>query len=186
MRINWSGVFLGGLLALLISDGLRAADDAKPEAGFTALLNGKDLTGWKLKKGGDSLDGKAEVAKGRFKVTDGILVIDPKPGGDITIETAKEIGNNSHIKFEFLPANGCNNDLFFLGLKFDIKKEDVKNLKWDEWNEFEIVADGDKVEFKCNGQTQRTANTKVEKSTLGVRAELGPMQIRKMRVKQGK
>ena len=56
---------------------LAAGDDFKPEPGFTSLFNGKDLTGWKTKKGGDSLDGKAEAYGNRFKVAQGKIVIDP-------------------------------------------------------------------------------------------------------------
>jgi hypothetical protein len=47
------------------------------------------------------------------------------------------------------------------------------------------VVAGGKVEFKNNGEAARTATTKVEKSTLGIRAEFGPMQVRRLRVKPG-
>ena len=70
------------------------------------------------------------------------------------------------------------------GQKFDIKS-DIKGYKEDVWNEFEITLTGTKVEFKCNGEVARMANTKVEKSVFGVRAEFGPIQIRKLRVKGG-
>lgn len=184
MRVLSSGLFLAGLFLLASSPAPSAADDFKLEEGFTLLFNGKDLNGWKTKKG-DSLDDKTDAFGQRFKVKDGILVIDPKVKGDVIIETAKALGKDVHIKFEFLPGEGCNNDLFFRGLKFDIKKGDVKNLKNDEWNTFEIIAEGDKVVFKNNGEVQKTGTTKVDKSPLGVRAELGPIQIRRMRVKEG-
>ena len=67
----------------------------------------------------------------------------------------------------------------------DIKKPDVK-FKDDEWNDFEIIVTGKKAEFKCNGETLKTLDVKQEKSPLGLRAELGPVQIRHFRIKEGK
>lgn len=181
MRSLSCAVLLGGL-GILVARG-AAAEDFKPEPGFALLFNGKDLDGWAT-KGGESLDGKTEAANGRFKVVDGVLVLDPKVRGDVTINTAKKLGKDVHIKFEFLPGPGCNNDLFFRGLKFDIRKGDVKNMKEGEWNELEIVVRGDRAEFRCNGQVLRTAAVKAASSPLGVRAEFGPIQIRRLRAKE--
>lgn len=176
------------LCCLVLTAAGAPADDFKPEPGFEPLLKGDALDGWRTKaakgKESDKLDGKAEAFGGRFKLTAGTLTIDPKVKGDVTIETAKEFAGDATIRFEFNPGKGCNNDLFFRGQKFDLKA-DVKGLKEGAWNEFEIVLSGTKVEFKCNGEVARTATTKVEKSTFGVRAEFGPVQIRKLRVKGG-
>jgi len=172
-------------LALLAEGRTAAADDFRPEEGFTLLFNGKDLTGWKLRKGGQALDGQTEAAGKRFVCTDGKLVIDPKVKGDLILETAKEFGKDVHLKFEFLPGPGCNNDLFFRGTKFDLKKGDVKNLKEGEWNEFEIVVQGSDVEFRCNQEKLKTVKTKSESSNLGIRAEFGPIEIRRLRIKAG-
>src|SRR5256885_6581569 len=114
---------LTSTLVVLISVHATRGDDFKPEDGFTLLFNGKDLTGWKTTKG-ESLDGKTEAYNGRFKAADGVLTIDPKVKGDVRIETQKEFGKDVHIKFDFLPGEGCNNDLFLRGLKFDLKKPD--------------------------------------------------------------
>lgn len=185
MRLLSCGLLLAGLTLLVANSPGAGADDFKLEPGFNLLFNGKDLSGWKTKKGGESLDGKTESADKRFKAADGKLVIDEKVKGDVVIDTAKEFAKDVHIKFDFLPGPGCNNDLFIRGLKFDLKKPDVKNLKEGDWNEFEIIIKGDKAEFKNNGETQRSDTTKNASSPLGVRAERGPMQIRRLRVKEG-
>jgi hypothetical protein len=87
---------------------MAGADDFKPEEGFTLLFNGKThrLEG----AGGASLDGKTEAADGRFKVADGILVVDVKVKGDVTIDSDMTFGKDVHIKFDFPPGAGCNND----------------------------------------------------------------------------
>src|SRR5262245_36418998 len=91
---------LAGLAAPLPA---YAADDFKLEPGFSLLLNGKDLTGWKQMKDGTVLDGKTEAYGKRFVVTDGKLVIDPSVKGDVRIETAKSFDKDVTIKFEFKP-----------------------------------------------------------------------------------
>jgi hypothetical protein len=178
MRSTLATLFL--VLALVAP--AAAADDFKPEAGFTLLFNGKNLDGWKTKPG-EALDGKAEAFAGRFKVADGAISIDPKVKGDVIINTTAEWARDAHIKFDFLPGPGCNNDLYIRGLKFDLKKPDVKNMKEGEWNEFEIVIQGDRAEFRCNGELLKTMTAKPGATPLGVRAEFGPMQIRRLRVK---
>lgn len=166
-------------------------DDFKLEAGFTPLFNGKNLDGWKTRKGGEALDGKTEAYKGRFKVAagsvkDGKLVIDPKVRGDVIIDTVREFAGDVHIKFEFLPGDGCNNDLFIRGLKFDLVKQQVKGMKLGEWNQFEIVIKDKKAEFLCNGQVARVQTVKNASSVLGVRAEFGSIEIRRLRAKTEK
>lgn len=170
------------LSVLVLTRCAAAGEDFKPEPGFVLLLNGKNLDGWKTKSG-ESLDGKTEAFKGRFKVMDGKLVIDPKVKGDVTIESAKVFKGDVHIKFDFLPGPGCNNDLFLRGIKFDIRKG-LKAMKDGEWNEFEILVKGDKAEFKCNGVVERSAAAKASSSPLGIRAEYGPIEIRRLRAKE--
>jgi hypothetical protein len=158
----------------------RAAE--KEEEGFTSLFNGKDLTGWKT-KAGESLEGKTEFSQKRFRVMDEMLVIDEKVKGDVTIFTVKEFKGDVHLKFEFRPGPGCNNDILFRGLKFDIKKEGVKDLKEGQWHELEIVVKGNTAEVKCNGETMRTANVKPS-GNLGLRAEYFGITFRKLRIKE--
>lgn len=185
MRWLSGGLLLMTLAYLGMPGRGTAAEDFKPEAGYTLLFNGKDLTGWKQKTGGDMLEGKMEAYKGRFKVKDGLLVIDPSVKGDVRIETVKPLSRDLTIKFEYFPDAKCNNDLFLLGSKFDLTKSNVKNLKEGEWNQFEILAKDGKIEFKNNGEVQRTEKIKSDKPTvLEIRAEFGAIQIRRLRVKE--
>jgi len=177
-------------VVLLLSAGVVvAADDFKPEPGFTLLLNGKDLDGWQTQTGKkEPLDGKTEAFKGRFKVKDGELVIDPSVKGDVRIETKHQFGQTVTIRFEFKPDEKCNNDLFLLGTKFDITLAAIKNAKKDDWNEMELVARDGKVAFTCNGQMVRSIPIpmKVDKSTFAIRAEFGSITIRKLRASEAK
>ncbi len=176
---------VASLLILAASFATLRADDFKLEEGYTLLFNGKDLAGWKTKNG-ESLDGKSDAYGKRFVAADGLITIDPTVKGDVTISTATEFAGDVSLRFEFKPGAGCNNDLFFRGLKFDLKPDTVKNLKQDEWNTFEIEVKGDAAEFKCNGESQRKEKTKAEKSPLGIRAEFGAVEFRHIRMKAAK
>jgi hypothetical protein len=167
---------------VLAALGPAFADDAEP--GFTLLFNGKDLTGWKQKGSKQSLAGKSDAFKGRFAVKDGELVIDPSVKGDVRIESEKEFAQDFVIRFEFKPDAKCNNDLFIRGQKFDLSQANVKTMKEGEWNPVEIIMKDSKIEFKVNGESIRSATTKIEKSPFEIRAEYGAMRIRKFQVKE--
>ena len=175
-----------GFLGLLALPRLLAGD-FKLEPGFTLLFNGKNLDGWKEAKGKkEALDGKTEAYKGRFKVADGVLTIDPAVKGDSYIETAKEFGKDVHIKFDFNPGPKCNNDVFLRGTKFDIVpgNKEHKNVKEGEWYPCEIIVQGDKIEHKIGGATVRTSKAGAKATPLMLRAEFGAIQIKNIRVKE--
>jgi hypothetical protein len=151
-------------LALLVPSPVGADDKDKfeLEKGFELLFNGKDLTGWKEFSGKkESLKEKKEAYKGRFKVTEGKIVIDPSVKGDSHIETERTF-EDAHVKFDFKAGPKCNNDLFIRGSKFDIVpgKGDTKEVKEGEWYAIEVVVSGDKIEHKINGKTVRSAKPK--------------------------
>lgn len=181
------GVFLTGLSLVLAADYLRAGGD-KTEAGYTPLFNGKDLTGWKAKKGNEPLDGKTEAYKGRFKVQDGQIVIDFQVKGDSYIYTTKEFPKDVTIKIDFNPTfaadnTSCNNDILFHGSKFDIVKT-LKGVKDKEWNELEITVKGGKASFKVNGVEQKAAANKGATNNLTLRAEFGTIKYKNIRAKE--
>jgi hypothetical protein len=176
---------------VLAFPGFVSAVDFKPEPGYALLFNGTDLTGWQVaptkdkdkEKAGEALNGKKESPTKRFTVKDETLVIDPKVKGDITLFTEKTFAKDAHIQFDFKPGKDCNNDLFFRGMKFDIKESDIKNLKAGEWNSFEIVVAGENAEFKCNGDVIKKMKAKPAATTFGIRAEFGAIELRHLRIK---
>ena len=185
MRMLTGGLLLLGLI-LAGSSPSSGADDFKLEEGFTLLFNGKNLDGWKTKTGNEPLDGKTEAYKGRFKVMDEKLFLDPSVKGDVIINTAKEFGKDVHIKFDFKPGPKCNNDLFLRGTKFDIipGNKENKNVKEGEWHTFEIIITGDKIEHKINGETARRSRAGSKATPLMLRAEHGSIEVKNVRVKE--
>lgn len=74
---------------LLLAASLFFAEP-KADSGFTLLFNGKDFSGWKMNKTNEPLEGKTDAGKMRFIAKDGILMIDPKAKGDLTINTVQD------------------------------------------------------------------------------------------------
>jgi hypothetical protein len=173
-------------LSLLVPT-MSAGDDFKLEPGFTLLFNGKNLDGWRQKSDKAPLEGKTHAYDGRFKVDGGVLIYDPAVKGDRYIETVKEFGKDVHFKFDFKPGPKCNNDVLFRGTKFDIipGTKENKNVKEGEWYTFELRSTGDTLQYTINNEIVRTtAKVKAKNSTFILRAEIGAMQVKNIRVKE--
>jgi len=116
--LSWTLSAFWAVSAIAVSAGSFAADNTPPE-GFTALFNGKDLTGWKglLKP---PLDNPARRAKAtpeelaaaqkeadenmraHWKVEDGVLVFD---GKGRSLSTAKDYGDfELWVDWKILPG----------------------------------------------------------------------------------
>lgn len=99
MRI---GIVAAALLTAILPAS-RAGDEPKPPPGFTALFNGKDLSGWQgnidmkqratLPK--DKLDAllaqRTKTAFEHWTVKDGVIFCDGK--GGVSLQTVKDYGN---------------------------------------------------------------------------------------------
>ena len=84
------------LLATLVAPALRAADEFKPDPGFTSLFNGKDLTGWKL----------VEPEGRGYIIDNGLLECPADGGGNLFTEKAYA---TFVFSFEFKLEEGSNN-----------------------------------------------------------------------------
>ena len=166
----------------LASKASQAADEFQLELGFSSFFNGKDLSGWTI-RGGEPLEAKTEAPKKRFQVMDEAIVIDGKTKGNMVIDTVAKFTGDVQLKFQYLPSQGCNNDLYFRGVKFDLKEGNVKNIQLGEWNALEITVTGEEVIIKNNGEKQITTKAKSDSSPLGLRAEFGAIQFRQLRSK---
>jgi hypothetical protein len=175
-------ILLGGLLAacalITTSPGTPARADDKPPEEFTALFNGKDLTGWKP-------TGKADV----WTVEDGAIVC--KGGGGGWLLTEKDYGDfefrceyrwgkkggNSGVALR-TPDKG---DPAYVGMEIQLIDDEgwpgkladyqhtgsiydvqpakpAANKKIGDWNTIKIVCKGRKVIIEQNGKELVDAN----------------------------
>jgi len=172
-----------GLFGVIAFAPLMQGGEFKLEPGFTLLFNGKDFDGWQPKGKKDPLKTKTEI--GRFKVVDGMVHFNSALKGESYIETVKEFGD-VHVKFDFKAGPKCNNDFFIRGIKFDIVpgNKECKNVKEGEWYPCEIIAKGDTVEHKINGEVVRTTKMKAKAAPFIMRAEIGEIHVKNIRAKE--
>lgn len=149
------------------------------------LFNGRNLDGWReASRDKAPLTGKTEAFGGRFRVRDGVIVIDPAVKGDLHIETDKPVAGDARVVLEARPGAKCNNDLFIRGTKFDLTpgSKEGKNLREGEWARVEIVIKGDSIEHRINGEVARMSKAKGGATPLRIRAEFGALEIRAIRL----
>jgi hypothetical protein len=146
-----------GAVALFATSG--SADDFKVEDGYTALFNGKDLTGWSYKK--EQLDGKTETSDGRFKWVDGVLVVADIGKFDIKdLNSTRVIEKPFHLKLEFRAGLKADSGVYVRGPQLQIRdfirrgeqKALAKFFKNDDWNELDITVGGAKTILMVNNK----------------------------------
>ncbi len=199
---NFGFRMLGLLLAAVWTAGEVAADDFKPEAGWVALFNGKDLTGWeygavppvKNPPPREKLEGKTETSDGVFLAKDGLLIATGKKVR--ALYTAKEYNKDFRLKFEFRtvadkPKN--NSGLFLRGpqLQLDATNmggltgefRNIKNFKLGDWNEIDVTVKETEAVCLCNGEMiNKKPMTIPATGTVGLQSEYGQFEFRRIRL----
>ena len=181
--------------ALSRAPGALAADDFKPEEGYTNLFNGKELTGWKYPGAkGLPLDGKTETPDKRFEVKDGIILVHAKDsnnkGGIKDLYTVKSFDKDFHLKLEVRAAPRADSGVYIRGPQLQVRDYPTvgpyKKVKFNTggWNELEIIVKGTAAECKCNGEVIEKAFKVPAKGGIGLQAEVGQFEFRHIRVKE--
>jgi hypothetical protein len=174
---------------------------AEREAGFVSLFTGKDFTGWRFGEGPSpptELPPNWKVEDGVIKVTGGGKPnlasekayrdfelrlewrgLKEKYNSGLYVRSNKNVGNNQ-INLAY-KGEGA-----FLGGKIAGAKA-VGDLQKPagEWNEWRIVAQGDKLSLTCNGQLawEATGFSPAE-GYLGMQAEGAALEFRNIRLRE--
>ena len=182
------------LLACLLAAPLRAADFA-PEPGFTALFNGKDLTGWHYKDaaGVDSpaLDGKTDGGDGRWSIKDEALSGNDAKAekGRVLLWTTPAFTGNFVLRFEFRAAEKTDGGLFFNKTQLqcgDYSSYAYKNCKAYrplDWNAIEVTVQDGVARCTCNGELLTATLKILEPGEIGFEADKGAIAYRHIRIK---
>lgn len=171
------------------------------EDGFMSLFNGKDFTGWRFSGGKE--DGAAEAPN--WKVKDGVIFL--TGGGSPHLATDKEYAD-FELRFEWRALRAKYNSGLFIrsgrkvganqinlakGAEGNFINGKVKGAKAvpdlqkpaGEWNEWRVLAKGDKLTFWCNGKLAWEATEfKSKKGYIGLQAEGAPIEFRHLRIRE--
>ncbi len=196
MGFRWTWIILSpiALTALTGADPGRAGDDFKIEEGFTSLLNGKDLTGWRV--GREDLDGKTASSDGRFAAEDGALLI--LGGAKIEdIHTVRAFNRDFVLRLEFRAAPKANSGLYLRGKQLQVRDyatvgpyKELKRYKEGDWNAIEVKVKSDAAvagalaECSCNGEILEPSLPVPAKGGIGLQSETGRIEYRRIRIKE--
>jgi hypothetical protein len=186
---------IGMCLAVMLTAAARA-DDFKVEDGYTSLFNGKDLTGWKYPgMKGKALDGKTETPDGRIEVKDGVILVNEKDsagkGGIKDLYTAEDFARDFHLKLEFRASLKSDSGVYLRGPQLQVRdfirrgeKKDLASVfKNDDWNELDITVKGKEATCLLNGKKLEIMKNLPAKGGIGLQAETGKFEFRRVRVK---
>jgi hypothetical protein len=192
-RLLTASLLAGAALAVI------AADDFKPESGFKLLYNGKDLTGWCYRdpdgKVGAALDGKKDATDGRYTAKGESLVVNPHDEAKgprlRQLWTTAEFPKNFHLKIEFRAAVNADSGIFLRKPQLQCRDylvagpyKELKKYKAQDWNEIEVIVKGDTATCTCNGEPLAFTAKLPETGPIGLEADRGQMEYRRIRIKE--
>jgi hypothetical protein len=184
-------------LSLLVVVPLAArGQDPKSKDG-TDLFNGKDLTGWGyLDKAGkfESFDGKRESSDKRYSAKDGVLTVNDGKGLR-QLWTSAKFSGDMEVRLEFRAGVNADSGLFLRNQPSQLQVRDylvagpyklLKMYKPQDWNEIVVIVKGQNVSCTCNGEVLEHKLKLIETGPIGLEADRGVMEYRKIRVKEVK
>jgi len=179
------------LLALFVS--ALFARESTLEEGFVSLFNGQDLTGWGY-SGSENFDGKLEASDGRYTAKNGMLVVNPRKEGTPPLRqlwTTKEFPKDFELRLEFRAAVNADSGIFLRKPQLQCRDylvagpyKELKNYKPQDWNEIVVVTKGGVAHCTCNGEVLEAALALPATGSIGLEADRGQMEYRKMRIKE--
>lgn len=172
---------------------IPAPADDKPEPGTVELFNGKDLTGWGYQKGKEpfeSFDGKTEASDKRYSVKNGILTVNPGKG-TAQLWTKEKFPKDFELKLEFRAEVNADSGLFVRGPQLQVRDylvagpyKELKKYKAQDWNEIVVVVKGEVAYCTCNGEVLNDKMKVPATGPIGLEADRGQMEYRKIRLRE--
>jgi len=168
------------------------ADPWQPEAGFTSLFNGRDLTGWTFKDGAP-FDGMNRSSDGRYFAINGRLVVTTPPEGSKLAQlwTVREFPRDFTLRLEFRATPDADSGVFLRGPQLQCRDyalagpyKDLKKYRPQEWNELEVVVTGGSALCTCNGEVLEAAFKLPATGPIGLEGDRGQMEYRRLRLKE--
>ena len=179
--------------------GAFAADDFKPEAGFTLLFNGQDLTGWCYREENKpdakvtaAFDGQRESVDARYSAANGGLVVHPKAPRLITkIWTQADLPKSFELRLEFRAQVNADSGIYVRGPQLQCRDylvagpyKALTKYRPQDWNEIVIIVKDGVAHCTCNGEVLEAALKVPETGPLGLEGDRGMMEYRRIRVKE--
>jgi hypothetical protein len=166
------------------------AEDSKLEPGYVSLFNGQDLTGWGYRT--NNFDGKTQSDDGRYSAKEDILIVHPRtPRLVQKLWTTRQFAKDFILKLEFRAAVNADSGLFIRNPQLQVRDYLVagpykllKKYKPQDWNKIEVIVKGGVAHCICNGEVLEEALKVPPTGPIGLEADRGQMEYRRLRIKE--
>jgi lysophospholipase L1-like esterase len=173
-------------------------DTFQPEAGFTSLFNGKDLTGWGFREGKEltpkgNFDGKTSSDDGRYVARNGRLIVTTPPEGRRIQQlwTTREFPKNFVLKLEFRATPNADSGVFIRQPQLQCRDyplagpyKSLQKYKPQDWNELVITVRDNVAHCTCNGEVLEAALQLPATGPIGLEGDRGQMEYRRIRLQE--
>lgn len=168
-------------------------EDFKPEPGYVSLFNGQDLTGWGYRT--NNFDGKAASDDGRYFATNNLLVVNPhlaEAGPRLRqLWTTREFPKDFTLKLEFRAAVNADSGIFIRKPQLQCRDylvagpyKELKKYRPQDWNEIVVTVTNGVAHCTCNGEVLEAALKVPDTGPIGLEADRGQMEYRRIRLKE--
>ena len=182
------------LIPLLAFSLPLGADDWKPEEGFISLYNGKDLTGWGYSES-ESFDGKAQSSDGRYTANGETIVVniyEPTKGPRLRqMWTTQKFPKDFILKLEFRAGPQADSGIFLRKPQLQCRDypvvgpyKNLKNYKAQDWNTIIVTVKDGVARCECNGEVLEAALKLPQTGPIGLEADRGRMEYRRIQIKE--
>lgn len=166
------------------------AENFNVEPGYVSLFNGHDLTGWGYLT--NHFDGKTQSDDGRYSAKDGVLIVHPRtPRLVQKLSTTRQFPKNFVLKLEFRAAVNADSGLFIRKPQLQVRDylvagpyKSLKKYKPQDWNKIEVIVKGPVAHCICNGEVLEAALKLPPTGPIGLEADRGQMEYRRLRIKE--
>jgi hypothetical protein len=169
------------------------AQDPPLEPGFVSLYNGKDLTGWGY-SADERFDGKTEASDGRYTAKGEALVVNPPKEDSPRLRqlwTAKEFPKDFELRLEFRASVNADSGIFLRKPQLQCRDylvagpyKELKKYKPQDWNEIVVIVKDGVAHCTCNGEVLEAALKLPATGPVGLEADRGQMEYRRIRIKE--
>ena len=167
-------------------------DDFTPEAGFTSIFNGRDLSGWSYPEG-NSLDGKTVTDDGRFRAVNGrfVVTVSRLQGSYKKIWTTRKFPKDFTLRLEFRASPNADSGIYIREPQLQCRDYLIagpfmalKHYRPLDWNQIEVTVRGGLAHGTCNGEVLVDAFTIPPDGSIGLESDHGQMEYRRIRVRE--
>ena len=191
VRYGWSNVPVASLWnkAGLPASPFQTDGAFTLEPGFELLLNEKDLTGWHYADGPE-FKALQHASDGRYTARDGRIVVNPGKGL-AQMWTTREFPHDFHLKLEFRAGVNADSGVFLRKPQLQCRDylvagpyKELTKYKPQDWNEIEVIVKGKVATCTCNGEELKFPNEMPATGPIGLEADRGQMEYRRIRIKE--